>query len=103
MLMLVVHVTVKVKPESVEAFKQVTLANARESVKESGIARFDVVQQQDDPTRFVLVEAYRTADAPAAHKETQHYQTWRDAVAPMMAEARSSVKFVNVFPDDRGW
>jgi (4S)-4-hydroxy-5-phosphonooxypentane-2,3-dione isomerase len=101
--MLVVHVHVQVRPESVEAFKKVTLANARESVKEAGIARFDIVQQQDDPTKFVLVEAYRTAEAPAAHKETKHYQDWRDAVAPMMAEPRSSVKFANVFPDDSAW
>ena len=101
--MLVVHVHVQVKPESVEAFKKDTLANARESVKEPGIARFYFVQQQDDPTQFVLVEAYRTADAPAAHKETRHYQAWRDAVAPMMAEPRSSTKFTNVFPEDSGW
>jgi autoinducer 2-degrading protein len=101
--MLVVHVQVHVKSESVEAFKAATLANARASVQEPGIARFDVVQQQDDPTRFVFVEAYRTAQAPAAHKETQHYQTWRDAVAPMMAEPRSSVKFANVFPEDEEW
>jgi quinol monooxygenase YgiN len=97
--MLIVHVQVHVKAESVEAFKQACVANAKESVKEPGIARFDVVQQQDDPTRFVLVEAYRTPEAPAAHKETRHYQVWRDAVAPMMAEPRSSVKFTNVFPD----
>ncbi len=101
--MLVVHVHVQVKPESVEAFRKVTLANARESVKEPGIARFDIVQQQDDPTKFVLVEAYRNAAAPAAHKETSHYQVWRDAVAPMMAEARSSVKFNNLFPEDSAW
>jgi (4S)-4-hydroxy-5-phosphonooxypentane-2,3-dione isomerase len=98
--MLVVHVHVHVKPECVEAFKQVTVANAQESIKEPGIAQFDCVQQQDDPTRFVLVEAYRTPQAPAAHKETKHYQTWRDAVAPMMAEPRSSVKFTNLFPED---
>ncbi|MDB6111849.1 MAG: Antibiotic biosynthesis monooxygenase [Pedosphaera sp.] len=101
--MLIVHVHIQVKPESVEAFKQATSANARESIKEPGIARFDFAQQQDDPTRFVLVEAYRTAEAPAAHKETKHYQTWRDAVAPMMAEPRSSVKFANLFPDDQNW
>jgi len=101
--MLVVHVQVRVKLESVEAFKQATIANARESVKEPGIARFDFVQQQDDETRFVLVEVYRTAEAPAAHKETKHYATWRDAVTPMMAEPRSSVKFANVFPNDAGW
>lgn len=101
--MLIVHVHVRVNPESVAAFRQATLANARESVKEPGIARFDVAQHQDDPTRFVLVEVYRTADAPAAHKATQHYQAWRDAVAPLMAEPRSNVKFSNVFPDDHGW
>jgi quinol monooxygenase YgiN len=90
-----------VKSDSVEAFKLATLANARESIKEPGIARFDVLQQQDDPTRFIFIEAYRTAEAPAAHKETKHYQTWRDTVAPMMAEARNSTKFTNVFPEDR--
>jgi len=87
----------------VEAFKHVTIANARESIKEPGIAAFDCVQQQDDPTRFVLVEAYRTPQAPAAHKETKHYQTWRDAVAPMMAEPRTSVKFTNLYPEDSDW
>jgi len=97
--MLVVHVHVKVKPEAVEAFKQATIANAAESIKEPGIARFDMMQQQDDPAKFVLVEAYHTLEATAAHKETRHYQVWRDAVAPMMAEPRSSVKFSNVFPD----
>ena len=101
--MLVVHVHVHVKPESVEAFKQATIANVRESIKEPGIAGFDFTQQQDVPTRFVLVEAYRTAQAPAAHKETRHYQVWRDHVAPMMAEPRTSVKFVNLFPEDSAW
>ena len=101
--MLVVHVHVHVKPEYVEAFKKATLANVRESIKEPGVARFDFVQQQDDPTRFRFVEAYRTAEAPAAHKETKHYQTWRDAVAPMMAEPRASVRFGNLFPEDAGW
>src|SRR5438270_6080041 len=101
--MLIVHVHVHLKPEYVEAFKQATIANARASVQEPGIARFDVLQHQDDPTRFVLVEAYRAADAPGAHKETPHYQTWRDAVAPMMAEPRTSVKFGNVFPNDESF
>jgi len=101
--MLVVHVYIHLKSEYVEAFKQASLANAIESIKEPGIARFDVVQQQDDSTRFVLVEAYRTPDAPAAHKETKHYQTWRDTVAPMMAEPRSSTKFNNIFPQDTDW
>jgi (4S)-4-hydroxy-5-phosphonooxypentane-2,3-dione isomerase len=102
-VMLVVHVHVKVKPECVGVFKQVSLVNAQASLQEPGVARFDVVQQQDDPCRFVLVEAYRTAEAPAAHKETKHYQVWRDAVAPMMAEARSSVKFESVFPEAQDW
>ena len=101
--MLVVHVQVHVKPECVAAFTAASVANARESVREPGIARFDVVQQADDPTRFVLVEAYRTAEAPAAHKATAHYANWRDTVAPMMAEPRGSVKFSNLFPDDAGW
>ena len=101
--MLVVHVHVHVKPEYLEPFKKATLANVRESIKEPGVARFDFVQQKDDPTRFVFVEAYRTPEAPAAHKETRHYQVWRDAVAPMMAEPRSSVKFGNLFPEDADW
>lgn len=101
--MLIVHVHVHVKPESVEPFKNATLANARSSIKEPGVVRFDVVQQQEDPTRFVLVEVYRDAAAAAAHKETPHYPVWRDAVASMMAEPRHSVKFNNVFPDDDGW
>ncbi len=101
--MLIVHVHVHVKTECVEAFKAATLENAQCSLREPGIARFDVVQQQDDPTRFVLVEAYRDADAPAKHKETPHYAKWRDAVAPMMAEPRTSVKFANVCPADAEW
>ena len=95
--MIVVHVHVHVKPDCVEAFKKATLENARASVNEPGIARFDVVQQANDPTRFVLVEAYRTADAPAAHKKTAHYIKWRDTVALMSAEARGSVKYTEVF------
>ena len=101
--MLIVHVHVHVRPESVDAFKLASVENARNSVQEPGIARFDVVQQQDDPTRFILVEVYRTVEAAAAHKETAHYATWRDRVAPMMAEPRSSTKFTNAFPADEGW
>ena len=101
--MLIVHVHVHVKPEYVEAFKQATIENARNSLLEPGVARFDFAQHADEPTRFVLTEAYRTAAAPAAHKETKHYLTWRDTVAHMMAEPRSSVKYANVFPDDQGW
>ncbi len=101
--MFIVHVHVHVKPDCVDAFQQATLANARKSVKEPGIARFDVLQQQDDPARFVLVEVYRTPDDPAKHKETEHYKAWRDTVADMMAEPRASTKYDNVFPDDAGW
>ena len=101
--MLIVHVFVHVKPDRIDAFKAATLDNARNSVREPGVARFDVIQQQDDPTRFVLVEVYRTADDPARHKETAHYARWRDAVADMMAEPRSSVKYSNIFPGEGGW
>ena len=101
--MFIVHVFVRVRPNQVEAFRAATLENARNSIKEPGIARFDVIQQQDDPARFVLVEVYRTSDDPARHKETAHYQKWRDTVADMMAEPRSSVKYANVFPDEQGW
>jgi autoinducer 2-degrading protein len=99
----IVHVHVHVKPEFVEAFRAATVENARHSVQEPGIARFDVIQQADDPTRFVLVEVYRTREDPARHRETRHYQTWRDAVAEMMAEPRTRVEYANVWPPDEGW
>lgn len=101
--MFIVHVHVRVKPESVAAFRQATVENASASIQEPGIARFDVVQQRDDATRFVLVEVYRTPDAAATHKETAHYARWRDAVAPMMAEPRQSTKYEAVFPESGGW
>ena len=101
--MLIVHVHVKVKPDTIDAFKNATLLNAQASRKEPGIARFDLLQQNDDPTLFLLVEAYRTADAPAAHKETQHYKAWRDTVEKMMAEPRQSVKFTNIDPSDASY
>ncbi len=101
--MLVVHVFVHVKADQVEAFKTATVANAANSIQEVGIARFDVIQQADDPTKFVLVEVYRNADAPAQHRETAHYLLWRDTVAPMMAEARYSTKYANIFPEDTAW
>jgi quinol monooxygenase YgiN len=99
----IVHVFVHVKLEFVEAFRAATIENARNSVQEPGIARFDVIQQVDDPVRFVLVEVYRTAAAASAHKETAHYATWRDAVAGMLVEPRTAAKYANVFPDDAGW
>jgi quinol monooxygenase YgiN len=101
--MLIVHVDVHVKPESVEEFRQATVENAKSSVKEPGIARFDFVQQQDDGTRFVLIEVYRSAEAAASHKETSHYAKWRNAVAPMMAEPRQRVIYNAVFPDPQDW
>jgi quinol monooxygenase YgiN len=101
--MLIVHVHVRVKPESIEAFRRATVENAGQSVREAGIARFDVLQDSNEPERFLLVEAYRNSEAPAQHKETRHYQAWRDAVADMMAEPRKSVKYGSVFPNDEGW
>jgi autoinducer 2-degrading protein len=101
--MLVVHVHVHVKPEAIEAFIAATRVNSIESLKEPGVARFDLVQEVDDPGHIVLVEAYKNADAPAAHKATAHYAAWRDAVADMMASPRSSVKFESLCPEDARW
>jgi quinol monooxygenase YgiN len=96
--MLIVHVHAHVKPEAMESFRVATIENARNSVQEPGVLRFDCVQQSDDPTRFVLVEIYRSPEAAADHKETEHYKRWRDAVADLMAEPRWSVKYSPVFP-----
>lgn len=101
--MYIVHVFVHVKPEHLEAFRAATLDNARHSVQEPGIARFDVIQQADDPTRFVLVEVYRTPDDPPRHRETAHYAKWAETVADMLAEPRSKIVYSNVFPDENGW
>jgi autoinducer 2-degrading protein len=101
--LVIVHVHAQVKPDAVEAFRAATLENARQSVKEPGVARFDVVQSVEDPTRFVLLEVYRSPDAQAAHKATAHYARWRDAVADLMAAPRTSARYINLFPDDPGW
>jgi (4S)-4-hydroxy-5-phosphonooxypentane-2,3-dione isomerase len=101
--MLIVHVHIHVKSEAADAFVAATLANARASVQEPGIARFDLIRQADDPQRFILQEVYRNAAAPAAHKETPHYAAWRDTVADMMASPRTSKKYENLFPEDSGW
>lgn len=101
--MLVVHVHVRVKPESVADFRRASLENARNSLNEPGVARFDVLQDQSDPTRFVLIEAYKSQEAPLAHKETAHYRIWRDAVAPMMAEPRESRKYETLYPEEARW
>ena len=101
--MFIVHVFIHVKPECVEDFKAATLANVQNSMQEDGIARFDFVEQLDDPNRFLLVEAYRLPEDAAKHKETAHYAAWRDTVEPMMAEPRSSMKFSNIAPEDSDW
>ncbi len=102
--MLVVHVHCHVKPESVAGFRRATLSNARASIREPGILRFDVLQQEGAPERFVLVEVYRTVEDPARHKQTEHYARWRDTVAEMMAEPRTSVTFAPAFPvGDEAW
>ncbi len=101
--MYIVHVHVHVKPEGVAAFRAASVDNAGHSILEPGIARFDVVQQADDPTRFLLIEVYRTPEDAARHKDTAHYARWRDAVADLMAEPRSSVKYTNVYPEDANW
>ena len=103
--MYIVHVFCHVKPEFVDAFRAACIENARNSVREPGIARFDVVQQQDDPTRFVLVEVYRTPDDPVQHRDTAHYKAWAQIVAEqdMLAEPRGKLVYGNVFPDDVGW
>ena len=101
--MQIVLVHVHVKPEFVEVFKQASMDNASHSVQEAGIARFDVIQQAEDPTRFILVEVYKTTNAPATHKETAHYARWRDTVTDMMAEPRQGIKYTNIFPADENW
>jgi quinol monooxygenase YgiN len=101
--MLIVHVQIRVKPEFLDVFVQATLENARNSVLEPGIARFDLLRQDDDPTRFLLLEVYRHADAPARHRETAHYAKWRDTVADMMAEPRTRMTYTNLFPADESW
>lgn len=101
--MQIVLVHVNVKSQFIEAFKQASMENASHSVKEAGVARFDVIQQTEDPTKFILVEVYKTSDAPAAHKETAHYGRWRDMVAEMMAEPRQGIKYTNIFPSDDNW
>jgi quinol monooxygenase YgiN len=101
--LLIVHVHVRVVPGSEQAFRSATLANAEASRREPGILRFDVLQDRDDPPRFVLVEIYRDEAAAAAHKQTEHYARWRDAVAGLMAEPRRGLRHVNLSPDDTGF
>ena len=99
----IVLVHVHVKPEFIEAFKAATIHNASNSILESGVVRFDFLQQAEDPTRFTLVEVYRGPVDHARHRETRHYQAWRDSVGDMMAEPRAGIPYVNVFPADGDW
>jgi autoinducer 2-degrading protein len=99
----IVHVDIHVKPEALDAFRAATIENARNSINEPGIARFDFIQRSDDPTRFTLVEVYRTPADADLHKQTAHYLTWRDTVAAMMAEPRTSAKYANILPGEDGW
>lgn len=101
--MYIVHVFVQVKPDFIEQFKEATLLNAKASLQEPGIARFDVLQEEENPDSFVLVEVYRSKDDPARHKETAHYQQWRDVAEDMMAAPRTKMVYENVFPDETGW
>jgi (4S)-4-hydroxy-5-phosphonooxypentane-2,3-dione isomerase len=101
--MYIMHVSIRVKPECVDAFIEATLANARGSVKEPGVARFDVIQELEDPSLFKLVEVYRSEADVAKHKETEHFKAWFKVAEPMMAEARTRVFYRNIFPEDAGW
>jgi quinol monooxygenase YgiN len=97
------HVSIKVKPECIDEFIEATKANARDSVQEPGVARFDVIQELADPTRFKLVEVYYSEDDVAKHKQTAHFNAWFKAAESMMAEPRTRVFYRNIFPDEGGW
>lgn len=102
-MMLVALVHIHVKPEFLDAFREITLDNARHSAQEPGVARFDVIQQEDDPSRWVLIEVFRSAEAQAAHRETSHYLRWREGVAAMLVEPRTGVRYHTVHPEDAKW
>jgi (4S)-4-hydroxy-5-phosphonooxypentane-2,3-dione isomerase len=101
--MYIVHVHIRVKPEFAETFKAISIENARNSLQEPGIARFDVIQEVDDPNRFELIEAYRSPADPAKHKETVHYNKWSELAEPMLAEPRSRTIYTNIFPAEQEW
>src|SRR4030042_4105227 len=98
--MIIVHVFIKIKPYMLEPFKAATLKNAQNSIKESGILRFDFIQQEDDPLSFLIVEVYKDSNAVAQHKETSHYDEWCKSAEYMIAEPRKRIKYVNIFPED---
>ncbi len=99
----IIHVFIHVKPDKVEEFRRATMENARNSLTEQGVARFDFIQQTDDPTRFLLVEVYRTPEDSVRHKKTSHYNRWRETVEPLLAEPRSRIAYRNIFPDESSW
>ncbi len=101
--MYIIHVHVHVKPEAIDKFKEVTLENARNSVLEPGIVQFECFQQTEDPTRFTLVEVYRTPEDQLLHRETQHYKNWRDVVGFIQVEPRLGVIYRSVYPDESEW
>jgi quinol monooxygenase YgiN len=101
--MYIVLVHIHVKPELTEQFKNATFENARNSIQEPGIIRFDVIQQIEDTTRFTLIEVYRTPDDQLKHRETRHYQIWKDTVGDMMTEPRQGVQYMSLFPNESGW
>jgi (4S)-4-hydroxy-5-phosphonooxypentane-2,3-dione isomerase len=98
--MLVIQVNVHVNDDQIEQFIKATEENVKNSVLETGVARFDFFQNQEEPTRFILIEAYRDENAPTRHKETEHYKKWKAAVEPMMSEPRFSIKYSNILPKD---
>ena len=101
--MIIVHINLHTREEMIDAFKEANIKNASNSIKEPGILRFDVLQQEDDPSRFLLVEIYKNEKAVSAHKETEHYAEWLKAAVPMLAEPRSRVFYRNIFPDEKEW
>lgn len=102
-MFLVVHVHVHVLADKLSEFVEASQKNASASLLEAGVVRFDLVQNLEEPTRFVLVEVYRDEEAPARHKETAHYVAWRDTVASMMASPRTSTRFRSLYPDAPRW
>lgn len=99
----IVFVHVHVKPEMVAQFIEITSENVRNSIKEAGVVRFDFLQQAEDPTKFTLAEVYYTPEDQQKHRDTRHYQAWRDAAVDMMAGPRVGVKFKNLIPSDEDW
>jgi (4S)-4-hydroxy-5-phosphonooxypentane-2,3-dione isomerase len=101
--MLVVHVHIQVRPEELDAFLVETRRNAAASLEEPGVRRFDVLQDEADPTHVVLSEAYVDQAAADAHKQTPHYARWAETAGEMLAEPRTRTRFIAAFPEDPGW